>query len=189
MNFKKIISILARNRRELRRRIRRWGEKGRRERVRCENEAWNRWTDESKICKREREREWGRKKRERERAQEMKRRDTEVTKDAKIQKKNRYICDCDFRRETLVCEGVDVLPWGEHGPRDLSPLVDRRDESLTNDPDSSISYDRSSSLSPLPRQPDRAWNAHVGIVVREKSTLEYRASSGWLCNEYLRRIN
>jgi len=89
------------------------------------------------------------------------------------------------RGSTFYPEGSTVLATFR------DPLVDRRDESLANDPDSSISYDRSSSLSPLPRQPDRAWNAHVGIVVREKSALEYRASSGWLCNEYryLRRIN
>lgn len=60
------------------------------------------------------------------------------------------------------------------------PFVDRRDETLADDPDPSISYDRSSPLFPLPRQPDRAWNAHVGIVARGESALEHRASSGWL---------
>lgn len=60
-------------------------------------------------CKNERVRE---RERKGERVQETKRRDTEVTKDTKIQKKknNRYICDCDFWRETLVCEESTFCP-------------------------------------------------------------------------------
>lgn len=98
----------------------------------------------------------------RKRERERRRRSDErykVTKDTKIQKKknNRYICDCDFRRETRV-RGVErsTLNGSTVLATFRDPFVDRRDETLADDPDPSISYDRSSSLSPLPRQPDRA---------------------------------
>jgi len=62
--------------------------------------------------------------RERERERKRRRQSDEIQKWQKIQKykkrkNNRYICDCDFWRDSRV-RGVDVLSWREHGPRDLS---------------------------------------------------------------------
>lgn len=56
-----------------------------------------------------------------------------------------------------MCEESTFYPEGSTVLATFrDPFVDRRDDTLADDPDPSISYDRSSSPSPLPRQPDRA---------------------------------